>query len=198
MVIREGLLVVISSPSGGGKTTICDRVRRQNPSYQYSISVTTRPRREGEMDGQHYHFVSSEEFHRRIQEGEFAEWAVVHNHYYGTRKVFIDQVLRDRQVSLFDLDVQGGLQLKKAYPQSVLVFILPPSIEELERRLRSRKTDDDQVIQTRLENAKAEVRYWPQYGYVVVNDQLDTTVKQVQAIIDAEMCRVSRVKISGC
>ena len=196
-MIKEGLLVVISSPSGGGKTTICDRLREQNPSYQYSVSVTTRPRREGEVDGQHYCFFSVEEFRRLIQQGEFAEWAQVHDHYYGTRKAFIDKILKNHKISLFDLDVQGGLHLKEAYPQSVLIFILPPSMEVLETRLRSRKTDDDQIIKTRLKNAQAELKYWLQYDYVVINDQLDSAVKKVQAIIEAELCRVSRVKTSG-
>jgi guanylate kinase len=196
-LIKEGLLVVISSPSGGGKTTICDRLREQNPSYRYSVSVTTRPKREAEVDGQHYCFVSVEEFHRLSQEGKFAEWAQVHHHYYGTRKEFIDRIVKNRQISLFDLDVQGGLHLKEAYPQSVLIFILPPSIEVLERRLRSRKTDHDQIIKTRLKNAQAELEYWPQYDYVVINDQLESAVKRVQAIIEAELCRVSRVKTSG-
>lgn len=196
-VIGKGLLVVISSPSGGGKTTICDRLREQNPSYQYSVSVTTRPRREVEVDGQHYCFVSQEEFRRLIKEGKFAEWARVHDHYYGTSQAFIDKILKNQQTSLFDLDIQGGLHLKEAYPQSVLIFILPPSMEVLETRLRSRKTDDHQIIQTRLENATAELKYWPQYDYVVINDHLDAAVKKVKAIIEAELCRVSRVKMSG-
>ena len=197
MVIREGLLVVISSPSGGGKTTICERLRKQNPSYRYSVSVTTRPKREVERDGQHYCFVSPEEFHRLVQKGEFAEWAEVHDYHYGTRKPFVEQVLRDNQIALFDLDIQGGLHLKEAYPESVLVFILPPSMEVLEKRLRGRKTDDDGIIRTRLKNALAEVKFWSRYDYVVINDNLDTAVKQVQAIIEAERCKVSRVKASG-
>jgi len=149
------------------------------------------------VDGQHYCFFSVEEFRRLIQQGEFAEWAQVHDHYYGTRKAFIDKILKNHKISLFDLDVQGGLHLKEAYPQSVLIFILPPSMEVLETRLRSRKTDDDQIIKTRLKNAQAELKYWLQYDYVVINDQLDSAVKKVQAIIEAELCRVSRVKTSG-
>jgi guanylate kinase len=193
-LIKEGLLVVISSPSGGGKTTICDRLRELNPSYQYSVSVTTRPKREVEVDGQHYCFVSVEEFCRLSQEGRFAEWAQVHDHYYGTRKEFVDKILKNRQISLFDLDVQGGLHLKEAYPQSLLIFILPPSMEVLETRLRSRKTDPNQMIETRLKNAQAELKYWPQYDYVVINDKLESAVRRVQAIIEAELCRVSRMK----
>jgi guanylate kinase len=196
-VIRKGLLVVISSPSGGGKTTICERLRRQNVSYRYSVSVTTRPSRKGEVDGQHYNFVSPEEFRRRVREREFAEWAQVHGYYYGTLKKYVDNILYERQIALFDLDVQGGLQIKKAYPQSVLVFVLPPNIEVLERRLRGRKTDDEEIIRTRLENSRAEMEYWPQYDYVVVNDKLDSAVSQVQAIIEAELCRVSRIEEPG-
>jgi guanylate kinase len=196
MVVREGLLVVISSPSGGGKTTICDRLRKKNPSYRYSVSVTTRSKRETERDGQHYCFVSQEEFHRLAQKGEFAEWAEVHDHYYGTRKSFVNNILHNKQIAIFDLDIQGGLHLKEAYPQSVLVFILPPSMEVLEKRLRGRKTDGEQIIRTRLKNALAEVKFWPRYDYVVINDRLDAAVRQVQAIIDAELCKVSRVKAS--
>ncbi len=159
--------------------------------------MTTRPSRKGEVDGQHYHFVSAEEFHRRLREGKFAEWAKVHGCYYGTLNKYVDKILYERQIALFDLDVQGGLQIKKAYPQSVLVFVLPPNIEVLERRLRDRKTDDEEIIRTRLENARAEMEYWPQYDYVVVNDQLDSAVSQVQAIIEAELCRVNRIETPG-
>ena len=172
-MIRDGLLVVISSPSGGGKTTICDRLREQNPSYRYSVSVTTRPKRADEVNGRHYHFTTEDDFRQRMHHEEFAEWAQVHNHYYGTSRAFIDQILENRQVALFDLDVQGGLQIKQAYPQCVLVFIMPPSPEELEERLRGRQTDQEEVIRTRLENAKIEMTYWSKYDYAVVNDQLD-------------------------
>jgi guanylate kinase len=194
--VKEGILVVISSPSGGGKSTIVKRLREQHPAYRYSVSVTTRSRRAGETDGRHYSFVTPEEFRRRIDGGYFAEWAQVHGHYYGTPRSFVDRVLTGGEIALFDLDVQGGLQIKEAYPQAVLVFVLPPSPQELERRLRGRKTDDEDVIQTRLENAKSEVTYWPQYDYVVVNDSLEDAVASVQAIITAERCRSGRAQIT--
>jgi guanylate kinase len=152
--------------------------------------------RADEENGRHYHFTSEDDFRRRMDNEEFAESAQVHDHYYGTSRAFVDQILQNRQVALFDLDVQGGLQIKEAYPQSVLVFILPPSAEELEGRLRGRETDQEAVIKTRLENAKTEMTYWPKYDYVVINDQLDDAVKRVQAIIDAELCKVSRMKAS--
>ena len=192
---REGLLVVVSSPSGGGKTTIVDRLRERHPEFVYSVSVTTRPMRDGEVDGRHYTFVEPEEFERLREREEFAEWARVHDHAYGTPRQTIDRVLEGRQVALFDLDVQGGLQIKKSYPQSVLVFILPPTFEELERRLRGRRTDPEEVIRIRLKNARHEVTFWPQYDYVVMNDRLDEAVDRVDAVILAERCRSDRSQI---
>ncbi len=192
---REGLLVVVSSPSGGGKTTIVDRLRERHPEFVYSVSVTTRPMRDGEVDGQHYTFVEPEEFERRREREEFAEWARVHDHAYGTPRQTIERVLEGQQVALFDLDVQGGLQIKKSYPQSVLVFILPPTFEELERRLRGRRTDPEEVIRTRLKNARHEVTFWPQYDYVIMNDRLDEAVDRVDAVILAERCRSGRSQI---
>jgi guanylate kinase len=189
------MLVVVSSPSGGGKTTIVDRLRAHHPDFVYSVSVTTRPIRSGEVDGEHYTFVRPEEFHRRQQRGEFAEWARVHDHAYGTPKRVIDQALSEGQVALFDLDIQGGLEIKKAYPQSVLIFILPPTFEELERRLRGRGTDPEDVIQIRLRNARHEVTFWPRYDFVVKNDRLEEAVDRVEAIVLAERCRSSRNRI---
>jgi len=189
---QEGLLVVVSSPSGGGKTTIVDRIRERHPRYVYSVSVTTRPMRSGEVDGEHYTFVRPGEFQRRQERGEFAEWARVHNYAYGTPRRVIDRTLANGKVALFDLDVQGGLQIKKAYPRSVLVFILPPTFKELEKRLRGRKTDAEEVIRTRLRNARREVTFWPQYDFVVMNDRLEEAVARVEAVILGERCRSSR------
>jgi len=192
---QEGLLVVVSSPSGGGKTTIVDQLREKHPEYVYSVSVTTRPIRAGEVNAKHYTFVEPEEFRRRQERGEFAEWARVHDHAYGTPRRVIDRVLTNGQVALFDLDVQGGLQIKESYPQSVLVFILPPTFEELEKRLRGRGTDPEKVIQTRLRNARREVTFWPQYDFVVMNNRLEEAVDRVEAVILAERCRSSRNRI---
>jgi guanylate kinase len=192
---QEGLLVVVSSPSGGGKTTIVDRLREKHPEYVYSVSVTTRPMRAGEVNGQHYTFVKPEEFRRLQEGGEFAEWARVHDHDYGTPRQVIDRTLADGSVALFDLDVQGGLQIKDAYPQSVLVFILPPTFEELERRLRGRGTDPEEVIQTRLKNARREVTFWPRYDFVIMNERLDGAVDRVESVILAERCRSGRNRI---
>ncbi len=192
---QEGLLVVVSSPSGGGKTTIVNRIRERHDEYVYSVSVTTRPMRSGEMDGQHYTFVGPEEFLLRRERGEFAEWARVHDHEYGTPRRLIDEVLTARQVALFDLDVQGGLQIKGTYPQSVLVFILPPTLRELENRLRGRRSDTEKAIRTRLKNARREITFWSQYDYVVMNDRLEEAISRVEAIIVAERCRSSRNRI---
>jgi guanylate kinase len=192
---QEGLLVVVSSPSGGGKTTIVDRLRKKHPEFVYSVSVTTRPKRSGEVNGQHYTFVGTEEFDRLRESGEFAEWARVHDHVYGTPKGTIDRVLAAGQVALFDLDVQGGLNIKASYPQSVLVFILPPTFEELERRLRGRHTDSEETIRIRLNNARREVTFWPRYDFVVMNDRLEEAVDRVEAVILAERCRSGRNRI---
>jgi guanylate kinase len=192
---QEGLLVVISSPSGGGKTTIVNQLREKHPEYVYSVSVTTRPRRPGEVDGQDYSFVQPEEFQRRRERGEFAEWARVHDHEYGTPKRLVREVLASGQIALFDLDVQGGLQIKRVYSESVLVFLLPPTFEELEKRLRARQTDEEGVIRTRLKNARQEMTFWPRYDFVVMNDHLTEAVSRVEAIILAERCRSSRNQI---
>jgi len=192
---REGLLVVVSSPSGGGKTTIVNRIRERHDEYVYSVSVTTRPMRSGEVHGQHYTFVQPEEFRLRREHEEFAEWARVHDYEYGTPRRLVDEVLTARQVALFDLDVQGGLQIKGTYPQSVLVFIMPPTLRELENRLRGRQSDPEDAIRTRLNNARREITFWSQYDYVVMNDRLEEAVRRVEAIIVAERCRSSRNRI---
>ncbi len=192
---REGLLVVLSSPSGGGKTSIYRAVLEKKPHFRYSVSVTTRPPRKGEIDGISYKFISIDEFERLRSEGALAEWALVHNHYYGSPREYIDATLSSNAILLFDLDVQGGISIRKAYPRNtVLIFILPPTFRELVRRLKSRNTEDKEAFDLRLKNALWEYDFWEKYDYLVINDELEKAVDDVIHIIEAERLRSIRVR----
>ncbi len=196
---RNGILIVLSSPSGGGKTTIYRAVLKQHPEYKYSVSATTRPRRGKEQDGTDYFFLSDEEFLEKVDNGEFVEWAFVHGYRYGTLKSTVRDALSHGDVLLFDLDVQGADAMKKAFPDDVVnIFILPPSREELRKRLTARKTDQPDVINLRLRNAEGEVKKAITYDYIVINDDLDTAINRVDSIITAELCRPEmQLPISG-
>ena len=181
---RPGLLLVLSAPSGAGKTTLAHRFRAAHPDAVFSISATTRAPRGAERDGVDYHFVSPERFSRLVAEGAFAEWAEVFGQRYGTLRATVDEALRAGRIAIFDIDVQGGEQLHRAFPrEAVTVLVVPPSIAELERRLRGRSTDSDDVIHRRLAAARAEVlRGLSTYDYVVVNDELDAAQARLEAI----------------
>jgi guanylate kinase len=182
---QRGLLVAIVAASGTGKTTLCNELLRTNESFTCSISYTTRKPRDGEIDGTHYHFVEQEKFLQMKESQEFAEWAEVHSNYYGTSKQVIESSLANGQDLLFDIDYQGAFALKKSYPSEIiLVFLLPPSMEELEHRLRSRGTDSDDVIEQRLANSRKEISQSKYFDYIIVNDTLDEAVKIAQTIID--------------
>ncbi len=178
--------IVVTGPSGVGKTTIARRVLEEDPGTTYSVSVTTRPPRHNEQNRAHYEFVSDELFDELVETGELAEWAVVHDFRYGTRKRAIEEVAAAGKNVLMDVDVQGGMSIKKLYPESVLIFILPPSREVLETRLRSRATDDADVIETRLRNAIGELDWADRYDHRVVNDDLDAAVRETLGIIAKE------------
>ena len=193
---RHGILFVVSAPSGGGKSTILRALLSSDDTLDYSISVTTRPPRPGEVHGQSYWFVAEEEFKRMIKQDQFYEWARVHNYLYGTRKDLIaENVSKGRDV-LLDLDVQGALNVKRLSPDAVTIFLLPPSLAELEKRLRERKLDSEEIIQVRLSNGRKEIEHTGKYDYVIVNNVLDETVETAKAIIRAERARTSRVTVA--
>ncbi len=189
-----GLLVVISSPSGGGKTTICRSLLQGHSEYLYSVSLTTRPRRPSEVTGKDYIFVSEKEFRDRVARGGLAEWAKVYGYLYGTPKGRIEKAIKERRVILLDIDVQGAMRIREKYHQSVLIFIFPPSLQVLEARLRGRFTEKEETIERRLSIARKEMGYWERYDYVVINEDVKETIASVEAIIKAEVSRVERLK----
>jgi guanylate kinase len=186
-----GLLLVLSAPSGAGKTTLAHRFRARHADAVFSVSATTRPPRGAERDGVDYHFVSPARFAELVAQGAFAEWAEVHGQRYGTLCATVDEALRAGRIALFDIDVQGGAQLRRAFPRdAVTVFIVPPTAAELERRLRGRSTDSEEVIARRLAAARAEVAEGvASYDYVVVNDEIDSALTQLEAIVAHERAR---------
>jgi guanylate kinase len=193
---RRGLMFILSSPSGAGKTTISHMLLDADEEIRLSVSATTRPIRPGEIDGQHYHFVSDAEFDRMIDEDAFYEWAHVFGHRYGTPKAHIRAGLKDGQDFLFDIDWQGTQQLFQKDQQDVVrVFILPPSLEELRRRLTGRGTDSAEVIDGRMQRARAEISHWDGYDYVVVNDDVAVCFAKVREILHAE--RMKRARQTG-
>jgi guanylate kinase len=193
---RRGLMFVLSSPSGAGKTTIAHRLLEDDLEIAMSISVTTRPIRPGETDGLDYRFTDRTGFEAMIEAGEFLEWAEVFGHLYGTPKAQIRAGLKEGQDFLFDIDWQGTQQLyQKAETDVVRVFLLPPSLDELRRRLTARGTDSAEVIASRMARAQAEISHWDGYDYVVVNDDIDTCFEKVLHILAAE--RLSRARQTG-
>ncbi len=193
---RRGLMFILSSPSGAGKTTLSRMLLAKDPEIKLSVSATTRPPRPGEVDGVHYHFVTPDQFQQMIDEDDFYEWAEVFGHRYGTPKGIIRAALKQGQDFLFDIDWQGTQQLYQKDQQDVArVFILPPSIEELHRRLKSRATDSADVIAARMERARAEISHWDGYDYVIINDDVEVCFEKVRAILEAE--RMKRARQTG-
>jgi guanylate kinase len=187
--------LILSSPSGGGKTTIARMMLERRPDVGYSVSCTTRSPRPGERDGQDYYFLSKDEFEARRARDEFAEHAVVHGHLYGTLRQEVMQVLESGKHVIMDIDVQGARQFARAFPESVLVFLLPPSTDVLIGRLRARQTEDDGKLLVRLRSAREELREVGGYQYVVVNDDLEHAFSQVASIVDAETVRHRRLPL---
>lgn len=192
-VARRGLMLVLSSPSGAGKSTISRLLLEGDPSFELSVSVTTRPRRGSEIDGVHYHFVSKRDFERLRDTDALVEWAEVHGNLYGTPREPAEAALAEGRDMLFDIDWQGADQLKEKMRGDVVsVFILPPSMAELKARLKRRAEDSDAIIATRLDNARLEIEQWRKYDYVIVNDDLDRAFSAVKAIVQAERLRRDR------
>ncbi|MGB7061677.1 MAG: guanylate kinase, partial [Candidatus Zixiibacteriota bacterium] len=172
-------------------TTVCERILRKHKSYVRSVSATTRSRRKGERQGKDYIFLTEEEFKRRIKRKEFVEWAWVHGHRYGTLKEFVTK-LKKGKVAFFVLDVQGGMAMKRKYPESVLIFLLPPSMSELKRRLAHRGTEKMAEMKQRLKTGLREMTFWSKYDYVVINKNLSQAVRSVEKIIESERLKSSR------
>jgi guanylate kinase len=190
---RRGVLFILSSPSGAGKSTIARKLLQQDGNLEMSVSATTRPIRPGEVDGVDYHFVSLDRFREMVAAGEFLEWAHVFGHRYGTPHAPVDKALSEGRDVLFDIDWQGAQQLfQQAGGDVVRVFIFPPSLVELERRLRDRGTDPADVITARMERAASEISHWDGYEYVLVNEDVQTCFSQVQTILNAERLKRSR------
>ena len=196
MIRRRGVLFVVSAPSGAGKTTLCREARHLLPDLAYSVSYTTRPPRPGEIGGTDFHFVTEATFRDLRERGEFAEWASVHGNLYGTRASVLELALQDGRDILLDIDTQGADQLRRRYPEAVLVFIVAPSMAELEQRLRERRSDAVGEITRRLDRAREEIRMWRQYDYLIVNRDVKDAVEQLTAIIVAERSRTSRLALT--
>ena len=192
---RSGTLFVISAPSGGGKSTVLRALLPATAGLKYSVSVTSRPPRDGEREGVDYYFVSTEEFQSLIDHKEFYEWAKVHGNYYGTRKSVVESLVSQGYDVALDVDVQGACQIKGMKPDSVTIFLLPPSTETLEKRLRGRETDDEEVVRLRMHNAVNEIAQCQMFDYLVVNENLDRTIAAIGHIIDAERQRGSRQRL---
>jgi guanylate kinase len=190
---RRGLLIVLSSPSGAGKTTISRMLLDADPDITMSVSATTRPRRPGESENRDYRFVDDGEFDRLIAAGEFVEWAPVFGYRYGTPKSPVKDALRNGRDILFDIDWQGTQQLHSAMGEDLVrIFILPPSMPELERRLRERATDHDDVIADRMQRAASEISHWAEYDYVLINADMDACLASVRTIVAAERLKRAR------
>lgn len=192
-IVRRGLMLVLSSPSGAGKSTISRNLLESDDGFELSISVTTRARRGSEIDGRHYHFRSRREFESMRDSDELLEWAEVHGNFYATPRGPAEKALSEGRDMLFDIDWQGAEQLRdKMRADIVSIFILPPSMKELKGRLRRRAEDTDDVIDARLLNARTEIEHWRDYDYIVINDDLDAAFSNVKAIVEAERLRRDR------
>ena len=190
---REGVLYIISAPSGAGKTTLCKEIIDIFPHLRHSVSYTTRQSRAGEVHGKDYYFISPDEFRSMVEKGEFAEWAEVHGNCYGTSIRTLEECRTSGIDLILDIDIQGARQLKERFDGGVYIFILPPSYEELRRRLNGRSSDSDDVICRRIDAAAGEIRESCWYDYIIVNDQFSRAVEELKSVVVAERCRTSRV-----
>ena len=191
-VTPKGVLLVVSGPSGAGKGTICQMLREQLPDLGYSISVTTRQPRVGEVDGTSYFFKTVPQVQEMIAQGELLEYAEVYGNYYGTPRKYVMEKLESGRDVLLEIDIQGALQIKKCFPEGVFVFIVPPSLDELSARIYKRGTDSEEVIKRRMASAASELTYAAEYDYIIVNDIAEKAANKVLTIMEAERYRVAR------
>jgi guanylate kinase len=193
---EQGMLFVVSAPSGGGKTSLCKEVVKRLPNFEHGVSYTTRRRRPTEVDGKDYHFVSKEKFMQMVEADEFVEYAYVHGNYYGTSLNDIARILAKGKNLLIDIDVQGARQIEERYgDEGIFIFILPPDFELLRTRLTARQTDAIDEIERRLKKAEEEVQHYQDYDYVIINDDFEQAVKELESIIIAEQCCPRRVSM---
>ena len=192
--MRRSVLVVISGPSGVGKTTIIKALLSRRDDVIFSVSCTTRPKRPGEVHGRDYFFITEEEFRAMVERGEFLEWAEVHGHLYGTPRKFVDKALREGKSVILDIDVQGAMKVMETFKDGVFIFIAPPSLKALEERIRKRKTESEESIRRRLEDAKWELKHIDKFQYLIINEELDNAIRELDSIITSEKIRVSRMR----
>ncbi len=198
-ISHKPFLIIISSPSGAGKSTLCKMVIQNDPLTKLSVSATTRGKRLKEVDGQDYYFISEEEFVSMVDSDEFVEHAVVFGNHYGTPKKMVEDALKNGSEVIFDIDWQGARQIKDRFDQDsvISIFILPPSLRELERRLKGRAQDPEEIVKQRMKKAKDEISHYDEYDYVIVNDDLNSTYSKIKSIIEAKrVSRLSREQIT--
>lgn len=192
--VNKGLLVVISGPSGAGKGTVCKELMKRY-NYNISVSATTRPPREGEVDGVNYYFLDKNTFEQKLHNGEFLEYAKVYGNYYGTLKREVEEKLDNGENIILEIDIQGTLQVQKVYKNAIYVFLLPPSINELKNRILKRGSETESSFNIRFSSVSEELKYMSSYDYAVINDDLDSAIEKVNSIINTEMNRISRMNL---
>ena len=199
-ISHQPFLIIISSPSGAGKSTLCKMIIQNDPLIKLSVSATTRAKRPQEVDGQHYYFINHDKFSEMAAQNQFVEHALVFENNYGTPKKMVDDAIKTGNEVLFDIDWQGARQIKEKFDKDsvVSIFILPPSLAELERRLKNRAQDPEEIVQSRMDKARDEISHFGEYEYVLINDDLNSTYKKIRAIIEAKrVSRLSRKQISN-
>ncbi|MDO5018283.1 MAG: guanylate kinase [Lagierella massiliensis] len=189
--MRDGFLMVLSGPSGVGKGTVCEALRKRRNDIKYSISATTRKKRPGEVNGENYYFLSLDEFKDRVRKDLFIEHAKVHGNFYGTPKSYVEENIGKGNIVILEIDVQGALQVKKNFPGAVYIFLLPPDLNELRNRIVKRATEDEDTINLRMNNAQKELSFIDKYDYAVINDKVEDTVHKIECIIEAEKLKAT-------